>query len=176
MKSIIVILLIFIPLISEAQFDSTKTVTQLTENQKASQVNLPQVIDSVINYGKTLLGRKYRYGGLTPAGFDCSGYLKYIFKKYGITLPHSSREYATVGRKLPKDSIVNVHPGDILVFKGRNSKSKRIGHVAIVIENNNNQILMMHSCCDKGVAIENYLEAPYYLKRLVGIRRLSGHI
>lgn len=176
MKILIVIILIFIPFTLKAQTDTTKTVNQSSEIQSVSQLQFPLVIDSVINYGKTLLGRKYRYGGLTPAGFDCSGFLKYIFKKYGITLPHSSREYAAVGRKLPKDSIVNVQPGDILVFKGRNSKSKRIGHVAIVIENNNNQILMMHSCCDKGVAIENYLEAPYYLKRLVGIRRLSGNI
>ena len=176
MKLLAPILLIFISFSLSAQVDSTKIVKQPAVAQAIEVCDYPQVLDSVLNYGKTLIGRRYRYGGLSPAGFDCSGFIKYIFRKYGIKLPHSSREYANVGQIIPKDSIGSVHKGDILVFKGRNSKSKRIGHVAIVLEANENEILMMHSCCDKGVAIENYLISPYYLKRLIGIRRLTGNI
>lgn len=175
MKVLVSIVFIFSTFTLSAQIDSCKIEKQSILAQQPQMNDISLVIDSALNYGKTLIGRRYRYGGLSPAGFDCSGFLKYIFRKYGVTLPHSSREYANVGEIIPKDSIGTVRRGDILIFKGRNSKSKRIGHVAIVIETNGNEILMIHSCCDKGVAIENYLMAPYYLKRLIGIRRLNGN-
>jgi cell wall-associated NlpC family hydrolase len=126
----------------------------------------------VLNFGKSLIGIPYRYGGSSVKGFDCSGFIHYIFRKYGYLFPHSSRAYAAIGTKIKSDSILNVKKGDLLLFKGRNIKSKRIGHVAIVVEVNENEILMLHSCCDKGIAVENYLTSEYYPKRLVEIRRL----
>ena len=176
MKVLAIILLIFNSIILEAQIGPSKIDNQPTLTKTPEVQDISQVMDSVLDFGKTLIGRRYRYGGLSPAGFDCSGFMKYIFRKYGITLPHCSREYTQIGEVIPKDSIGTVHKGDFLLFKGRNSKSKRIGHVAIVIEVKENEILMIHSCCDKGVAIENYLISPYYLKRLIEIRRMAKPI
>jgi cell wall-associated NlpC family hydrolase len=130
------------------------------------------IIDSVVNFGKELIGLPYRYGGSSLKGFDCSGFIRYIFQKYGYSFPHSSMAYAKIGTKIKRDSILSVKKGDLLLFKGRNIKSKRIGHIALVVEINDNEILMLHSCCDKGIAIENYLTSAYYPKRLVEIRRL----
>jgi hypothetical protein len=176
MKALVIIILIFSSFTLSAQVDSIKINSQLILTKPSESQDISQVIDSVLDFGKTLIGCRYRYGGLSVAGFDCSGFMKYIFQKYGIALPHCSREYIHVGEVISKDSIGRVRKGDFLIFKGRNSKSKRIGHVAIVIEVNEKEIKMIHSCCDKGVAIENYLISPYYLKRLIEIRRLKETI
>jgi hypothetical protein len=71
------------------------------------------------------------------------------------------------------DSLnLQVRKGDILLFKGSNLKSKRIGHVSLVVEVNEKEILMLHSC-RRGVIIENYLDSDYYLKRFAGVRRIG---
>ena len=132
-----------------------------------------QVIDSVICYGKTFIGLRYKYGGFSAKGFDCSGFIKYIFNKYGLVLPHDSRAYANFGEKIDSVDVQKIKKGDIMLFKGSNLKSKRIGHVSLVIEVKQDEILILHSC-RRGVVIDNYLDSDYYLKRFAGVRRISG--
>jgi len=131
--------------------------------------DITPIVDSVIHYGKSLIGLTYKYGGSSISGFDCSGFLKHIFDKYGLTLPHDSREYVHCGDTV---SLNEIKKGDVLLFKGSNIKSKRIGHVALVIEVNENEILMLHSC-RRGVVIDNYLDSDFYMKRFLGVRRLN---
>lgn len=84
----------------------------------------------VVNYAKTLLGIPYTYGGDTPAeGFDCSGFTKYVFAQFGITLPRVSRDQANVGNAI---NIVNMQPGDLMYF-GNNGT---VSHIGIYIGNN----------------------------------------
>ena len=173
MKVFTIILFLFLSITAQSQINpETKDSLQITKNKPEIE-NPAQLIDSVLNYGKTLVGHRYRYGGAALSGFDCSGFIKFIFHKYGYTLPHCSRDYAQIGEEISKDSIQNVKKGDILLFKGRNSKSKRIGHVSIIVEANEKEILILHSCCNKGVAVESYTSSGYYPVRLVGIRRLK---
>jgi len=131
-----------------------------------------QVLDSIICFGKSFIGLKYKYGGYSTSGFDCSGFLKFIFNKYGLALPKDSRSYAEFGEKIDSVDIQEIKKGDIMLFKGSNLKSKRIGHVSLVIDVNENEVLMLHSC-RRGVIIDNYLDSDYYLKRFVGIRRIG---
>ncbi len=137
------------------------------------KVDQNQVIDSVICYGKTFLGLRYKYGGASAKGFDCTGFMKYIFNKYGLVLPHDSRAYVNLGEKIDSVDVQKIKKGDILLFKGSNLKSKRIGHVSLVIEVKENEILMLHSC-RRGVVIDNYLDSDYYLKRFAGVRRIGS--
>lgn len=173
MRALLVIFCISISITAKSQVVPIRNICFLVQHIVEKERST-QVMDSVISYGKTLLGHRYKYGGSSLTGFDCSGFIRFIFKKYGYSLPHSSRDYAKLGEIISKDSIKSLHKGDILLFKGRNSKSSRIGHVSIVVEATENRVLMMHSCCDKGVAIENYLTSGYYLKRLMAIRRISS--
>ena len=63
------------------------------------------------------LGVKYVYGGTSPVtGFDCSGFVQYVFAKQGVRLPRTSREQATVGQSLGADWR-NVAPGDLVMFE-----------------------------------------------------------
>lgn len=126
------------------------------------------VIDSVINYGKKFLGLQYKYRGTTPQGFDCSGYVSYIFSKFGYSLPHSSAAMATIGEKI---DINAARKGDLIYFKGRSTKTGRVGHVALIIEADSGQVTMMHSTCMQGVIIEKYNTSDYYKRRYLMCRR-----
>ncbi len=67
----------------------------------------------LINYAKSLTGVPYAYGGETPAGFDCSGYVKYVFKHLGINLPRTASEQYYRGTRI---SAREAKPGDIVAF------------------------------------------------------------
>lgn len=125
-------------------------------------------LDSVIQYGNTLVGHKYRPGGKTPPAFDCSGLQYYIFSKYGEVMPAFSGGYSNEGVAVEWDSL---KVGDFLLFKGRNSKATRIGHVGIVCKIENGVIYMLHSE-SRGVVIDDFMKIDYYRKRYVGARRL----
>jgi cell wall-associated NlpC family hydrolase len=85
--------------------------------------------DSISDSARELLGTRYKWAGITPEkGLDCSGFVKYVFAKLGIDLPHHAAELAKLGGSISKDTSA-MKPGDLLVF----GKGKRISHVGIYI-------------------------------------------
>lgn len=75
--------------------------------------------NQVVRTAATQIGQKYRLGGESPrTGFDCSGLVYWAYKQHGITVPRVTRSQANVGQKISKQ---NLRPGDIVVFKTRNS-------------------------------------------------------
>ncbi|HMM10960.1 MAG TPA: C40 family peptidase [Bacteroidales bacterium] len=128
-------------------------------------------LDSLINYSRSYIGTPYRYGGRTTNGFDCSGFVKHVYGKFGLELPPSSRTQATVGEAVPLESV---RKGDLIFFKGRNSRSKYIGHVGIVVdvEPESNDILFIHSSTHGGLRLDWLNKEDYYRKRFVTTRRL----
>jgi cell wall-associated NlpC family hydrolase len=73
------------------------------------------------------VGAQYRWGGTSPAGFDCSGFVQYVFGRHGVELPRTSRQQVGVGRAVAGDSR-RLAPGDLMFFA---SDGDRIDHVAI---------------------------------------------
>lgn len=126
-------------------------------------------IDNVISVGKTFLGIPYRWGGTTENGFDCSGFIKYIFNWFGINLPRTSREMVNYGSYVNRNDL---QKGDLIFFTGRNMNSGVIGHIGIVVEVTNEAIKMMHSSSSQGVHIEDLNKSDYFSKRYVTARRL----
>jgi cell wall-associated NlpC family hydrolase len=126
-------------------------------------------IDSLIALGKKFLGLPYHYGGHSPSGFDCSGYVSYLYGQFGYTLPTSSTAMGAVGIEVP---YKEARKGDILLFKGRNASANYVGHVALVIEVDSLGLKMMHSC-HRGVLIDRYPQIDYYRSRFMGVRRVK---
>lgn len=122
-------------------------------------------VDSLINFALSLQGVPYRYGGKNPAGFDCSGFTGYVFRHFGINLQASSRHQFSQGQTVEADSI---QKGDLVFF--RNTKG-RINHVGIITDRSSEQILFVHASSSQGIRVD-YLETPYYQKRLVGFKRV----
>lgn len=100
--------------------------TEAAESEKAEDKR-----QEIIEYAKTLLGVKYVYGGSTTKGFDCSGFVSYVFKHFGITLERASRAMGSHGTAVKK---ADLKPGD-LVFFDTNGGLNGINHVGIYIGN-----------------------------------------
>jgi cell wall-associated NlpC family hydrolase len=110
----------------------------------------------------------YRYGGTTPSGFDCSGFINYIFGNFGFSLVRTSYGLAELGETI---KLSDVQPGDLMFFKGSNVNSTQVGHVALVIEVTPQTIKFIHSA-NGGVRIDNF-KTEYYIRRYVKTKRLD---
>lgn len=152
--------------------DQITNLALLSDSLSAISEKYPVVpIDSLINYSLSFVGTPYRMGGGSTKGFDCSGFVSYLYNKYGLQLPRSSREQALIGEQVNLDAV---QKGDLIFFKGRNIKSKTIGHVALVIEvsADTNDVKMIHST-RHGLRTDWLSKEPYYKNRYVTSRRLE---
>jgi cell wall-associated NlpC family hydrolase len=133
-------------------------VVVLSTNTTASYV--PK---EVIKTAKSYLGTKYRYGGCSKHGLDCSGFVKIVFKKHGKKLPRTSRKQASVGKHIAKSSL---KMGDLVFFSSR--KTKGIAHVGIFIGGGK----FIHASSGKHKVTISKLSKHYYSKHYKGARRL----
>ncbi len=120
----------------------------------------------IINYAKTFQGTRYKFGGTTAAGMDCSGLIGVAFKKENIELPRISRDIATKGVPI---SLREIEKGDLVFFKTTNRNV--ISHVGLVVEANDGEIKFIHSTTQAGVIISS-LEETYWKKAFAEVRRI----
>ena len=124
-------------------------------------------VDFLIAKASEHLGTRYRGGGTTSAGFDCSGLMFSTFKNIDMTLPRSSGSMAVgAGVKIERDQA---QKGDLIFFttNGRGS----INHVGMITEIIGDEIKFIHSSVQSGVVISSTKE-PYYAKRFIQINRV----
>ncbi|WP_409301523.1 C40 family peptidase [Peribacillus sp. SCS-155] len=121
------------------------------------KVNVP----TLISYAKQQLGVPYKWGGTTRAGFDCSGFIYYVFQNsQGITLPRTTSQlYTNVGLKVSSPSV-----GDLVFF---NTSGSGVSHAGIYIGNGQ----FINSSSSKGVSIAD-MDNPYWKARYLGARTL----
>jgi len=118
---------------------------------------------AIIATAKKYLGVPYIYGGSTPAGFDCSGLVRYVFNQHGITLHRvASQLYSYDGVSVAKS---NLQPGDLLFFS---SSEKAVGHVGLYIGDNQ----MLHASSGSGKVIISNITSNYYVNNYVGAKRV----
>jgi cell wall-associated NlpC family hydrolase len=130
------------------------------------------LVSNLLDFAKEHLSIRYRSGGTTKKGFDCSGFTRFCFSQFGISLPHSSAAQGNVGESIDKS---DAKPGDLILFKGHSSRGSRIGHVGLITEVVGDQIKFIHSAWNGGVRYD-YLHASYYQHRFVGVRRVIDMI
>lgn len=110
----------------KAQIASKTAVSAATTLASRGDTSLA---DELISFAKRFIGVRYKWGGTTPKGFDCSGFTKYVFKNIGVTLNRTSTSQATQGKHVSKSDLL---PGD-LVFFDTNGGNNHINHVGIYI-------------------------------------------
>ena len=147
------------------RLDNRRQGTVLEQLEQNSRSN---IVDQVIKYAYGFRGTPYRYGAMSPRGFDCSGFTSYVFKRFGIQLDRSSRGQISDGVKVKKNDL---QPGDLVFFQGRSGRGG-VGHVGIVTRvNADNTFHFIHSACSSGVTESKNTES-YYSRRYVGACRV----
>lgn len=130
----------------------------LSENQIASDSDINR--SELVEFAKEYVGINYQYASLDPAkGFDCSGFVYFVFHHFNINLPRSSKDYELLGvAQNPEEFKV----GDILVFYGYQD-STHIGHVGIICEANGMKSKFIHSSSGKanGITISQLASGQY---------------
>ena len=132
----------------------------------------PDSADLLIEEAKTHLGKPYHYGGKGPKAFDCAGFARYVYMKFGFTLPGGSIPQYRLGRSVKERK--NLQKGDLVFFQGRSGKGG-VGHTGIVteVDTTTGVFRFIHAATSTGV-IYSYSTEEYYAKRYIGARRLLG--
>ena len=120
------------------------------------------VVERILAAAEDLMGTRYRYGGTSAAGIDCSGFVQTVFRELDYELPHSSRSQAQLGIPVSRDEL---RPGDLVFFDIR--RSGRISHVGIYLGDGD----VLHASVHTGVTIDN-LSEEYYRVRYSAARRI----
>ena len=143
------------------------TEQQLRELADDESYKLPALADSVLERGFTLVGTPYRYGGSsTRTGFDCSGFVGFVFRKEaGLELPRSTREMIKVDA--PKVARSELEPGDLVFFNNRGRG--RVSHAGIYI--GDDQFIHSSSSRSGGVRVDS-LNDKYWRASFMQAKRV----
>lgn len=133
----------------------------------------PKLATSMVNYASRFLGTRYLLGGTTPRAFDCSGFVGYVYRNFGIHLDRTSRQQYRQGNRV---NIGELQPGDLLFFSCRSSGRGNVGHVAMVVsvDKDTNSCRFIHASTRKGVTYQRFPDNGYYSRNFIGARRILG--
>ena len=118
----------------------------------------------IIKDAKKYLGVRYRFGGTTRKGIDCSAFVRAIYKKQGKNLPRTSYQQASSGKHVDKK---NLKKGDLVFFKG--TYKRGISHVGIYLGNDK----FIHASSGARKVTISKLSKSYYRRHYAGARRIS---
>ncbi len=143
---------------------SSKQEENKQEEAKTTTKEASSKGSQVVETAKKYLGSRYVYGGSSPSGFDCSGFTMYIYKQFGVNLPHSATAQSSKGTKVEKK---NLQPGDIVFFTNYKT-GKGIGHCGIYIGGGQ----FIHASTEKTGVITTSLNNGSHAKRYVTAVRI----
>jgi len=147
--------------------DELATEKELAEFADGKPYRLPVLADSILERGMSLIGTRYRFGGTNESsGFDCSGFIGYLFREEaGLDLPRSTREMINV--KAPLVARNKLKPGDLLFF-ATNGRRGRVSHAGIYL--GDDQFIHSSSRRSGGVRIDS-LGDSYWSKTFIEAKR-----
>ncbi len=117
----------------------------------------------LVDYALSLQGVPYRWGKASPTeGFDCSGFVQYVYRQHGIHIPRTVQEMAIGLPEVPKNELI---PGDLLLF---NTKGRKASHVGLFVCDDK----FVHAPSQRaGKVMVSSLNNSYWRRRLIGVRR-----
>lgn len=146
--------------------DGVATDKELANFADGKSYQLPVLADSILERGMSLIGTRYRFGGTSEAGFDCSGFIGYLFREQaGMNLPRSTREMINVDAPLVARGALK--PGDLLFF-ATNGRRGRVSHAGIYL--GDNQFIHSSSRKSGGVRVDS-LGDSYWSKTFIEAKR-----
>lgn len=159
---LIVLSVIIMCFIAYSSFGGVNNLPDTSETIENTLINVP-LRDSIVSFGKGLLGKPYVTGGCSKDGFDCSGLVFYVFQHFKIQVPRSSSQFNNFGKEIP---IESVKKGDILVFLSPTRNV--IGHLGIVTNPKGKESDFIHATSGRDMkVIITSLKKEGYSRRFV---------
>lgn len=125
--------------------------------------------DSVVRFAQTLIGTPYKYASTNPkVGFDCSGFITYVFNHFGIAVPRSSVDFTHVGKTV---AAADAKRGDLILFTGTDSTERSVGHMGLIVSTDST-LQFIHSSSGRAMGVTITPLNVYYQKRFVRIARI----
>ena len=126
--------------------------------------------DSLVAFAKTLIGVPYLYACTDPQkGFDCSGFVTYVFNHFNIAIPRSSVDFTNYGREI---DLEKARPGDLILFTGTDSSDLVVGHMGIVESTKDDTLRFIHSTSGKAKGVVISPLGDHYKRRFVKVIRV----
>lgn len=116
----------------------------------------------IVSDAKALIGTPYKWAGNTPSGFDCSGFMVYVFNKSGLSIPRTTSEQMKTGTAVSKS---NLKAGDLVFF---NTSGRGVSHAGIYIGGSN----FIHTSSSRGVMISSINDPYYWGSKYMGAKRV----
>jgi lipoprotein Spr len=125
--------------------------------------------EDLITFAQSLLGTRYCFGSKNPErGFDCSGFVNYVFNHFGINIPRSSGDFVSVSGKV---DLKDAQFGDLILFTGTHG-SRRAGHIGIVVSQPGEPVKFIHSTSGAANGVTETDMNDYYMGRFIKTIRL----
>lgn len=184
MKTIAAIFFISFILLLQSCSSSRKTAVAPTGNDYEIKSNIhlknkvaQRKIDTkdilpgeLVVFAESLQGVPYKYGSTDiKNGFDCSGFICYVFGHFNISVPRISADFTNAGKEV---SIKDCRPGDIILFTGSDPNSGVVGHMGIITNNSNKKITFIHSASGGGKGVMISGMSAYFVTRFVKVIRI----
>ena len=127
----------------------------------------------VVDFAETLVGIPYRYGStVKEKGFDCSGFVSYVFNHFNVAVPRVSKDFTNAGTPVP---LSNSKRGDLILFTGTDTTGWIVGHMGFIESNNNGKIKFIHSSSGKSIGVIISEMSRYYATRFVKVIRVFNN-
>lgn len=124
----------------------------------------------IVEFARSLIGTKYQFGCASPAaGFDCSGFVNYVFGHFDIEVPRSSVEFTNKCCDVPLNES---RPGDLILFTGTNSNIRTVGHIGIIVSNDSAGVQFIHASSGKEMQVMISRLKDAYTHRFVKVVRI----
>lgn len=156
---------------AETNAADIRSTVKLTKKIPAQRIHTKDVsADSLVQFAETLIGVPYKYGSMDKnQGFDCSGFINYVFQHFRIKVPRRSEDFTNAGKEVP---IAESKRGDLILFTGSNPASGVVGHMGIITENKKGIIRFIHSASGNGVGVMISGMNRYFVERFVKVIRV----
>ena len=155
---------------------SNFSFTKTNQKQNKAALSFKGSIDTknlspekLIEFAKTLIGIPYKYGSTdVNRGFDCSGFITYVFNHFDIAVPRSSVDFTYVSNEV---KLSNSKPGDLILFTGTDSTKRIVGHMGIITQTVDS-VKFIHATSGKAYSVTETLLNKYYQGRFMKIIRI----
>ena len=166
---ILAVVVAAVPVVRSVAPPSSAEAIVVTDTTFADKNTQSAMAADLIAFAQTLKGTPYKYACSDPKrGFDCSGFVMYVFNHFEMAVPRSSIAFTNIGQEV---DIEQAQPGDVILFTGTDASVRKVGHVGIITQGGDS-LSFIHASSGKTYSVTETVLNPHYKKRFIKVVRL----